>query len=85
MGHTIALQVPDNLYEAIRSHAIKQGQTPDDLAARWLDEAIHRATRVEKDPLVELFGTLQSDATDVAERHNYYIGRALSQALHDGE
>ena len=85
MGRTIALQVPENLYEAIRSLAVKQGQTADNLAAEWLGKAIRNAETAEQDPLVKLFGTIRSDVTDVADRHDYYIGQALSQALHDGE
>ena len=82
MGHTIALQVSENLYEAIRAQAAKRGQTPDSLAAAWLTEAVQSA---EQDALVKLFGTLQGDVTDVADRHDFYIGQSLSRTLHDGE
>jgi hypothetical protein len=82
MGHTIALEVPENLYEAIRSQAAKRGQTPDSLAAAWLAEAVQSA---EQDALVKLFGTIQSDVTDVAERHDFYIGQSLFRTLHNGE
>lgn len=84
MEHTIALQVPEKLYQAIQSQAVKQGQTPDDLAAQWLKEAIRKAEMTEEDPLIKLFGTIRGEATDVAERHDDYIGQALARTIHDG-
>jgi hypothetical protein len=84
MEHTIALQVPEKLYKAIQSQAVKQGQTPDSLAAQWLKEAIRKAETAEEDPLIKLFGTIRGDATDVAERHDYYIGQALARTVRDG-
>ncbi len=85
MGHTVTLQVPENLYKAIQLRAIQHGQTPDSLVTEWLAEAIRRAETAEQDPLVRLFGTISSDVTDVAEQHDYYISQAVSQELHDGE
>lgn len=32
---------------------------------------------LESDPLMRLFGTVHSDITDVAERHDEYIGAAI--------
>ncbi len=84
MERTIALQVPEKLYQAIQSQAIKQGQTPDSLAAQWLKEAIYNAEIAQEDPLIKLFGTLRGEATDVAERHDDYIGHALARTIRDG-
>jgi len=33
------------------------------------------------DPLMALFGTIKTDVTDVAERHDAYIGQALLDEL----
>ena len=85
MGHTIVLEVPENLYEAIRSEAVKHGQTPDKLAAQWLDEAVRRVQSAEQDPLIRLFGTIQADVANVAEQHDRYISQSLFRELRDGE
>lgn len=85
MSNTVALEVPQELYEALQAQAQKKGQDPDTLAIEWLTEAIQQASAIEDDPLIQLFGTLESDLTDIAEQHDDYIGRALAHKLRDHE
>jgi hypothetical protein len=85
MSNTVALEVPQELYEALQAQAKKKGQEPDILAIEWLTEAIQQASAIEDDPLIQLFGTLESDITDIAEQHDVYIGRELVHKLRDHE
>lgn len=79
MDQTAILHVPQELYDALRAQAEKKGQTPDTLAAEWLTETIQQASNAEIDPLMELFGTIESDHTDIAEHHDDYLGADLAR------
>ncbi len=85
MSETVALHVPEELYEALQQQASKKGQQPETLAIEWLTEAIHHARGIEIDPLVQLFGTLQAGTNDIAEDHDKYIGQTLADKLRDHE
>jgi hypothetical protein len=85
MSQTVALHIPKELYEALRTEAAKKGRTPDALVVEWLAEAIRAANRIEADPLVKLFGTLESDVTNIADRHDDYIGLSVARELRDNE
>jgi hypothetical protein len=39
----------------------------------------------QDDPLVQLFGTIESDVADIAEQHDVYIGQALAHKLRNHE
>ena len=81
MDQTLVLHIPQELYEALRIQAEKKGQTLDTLAVKWLTETMQHADADEIDPLVELFGTIESDNTDIAEHHDDYLGAALAHTL----
>ena len=85
MSETVPLLVPEEIYEALRKQASKKGQQPDTLAIEWLTEAIQQASSAETDPLVQLFGTLESDVSDIAEQHDKYLGKSLARELRDHE
>jgi hypothetical protein len=78
MAHAMILEVPDDVYEPLVSQAKQLGRTPEEIALEWLSAA---ATRQEEDPLLALAGTIESDITDVADRHDYYIGEQLLREL----
>jgi len=85
MSNMVALEVPQELYEALQAQAKKNGREPDTLAIEWLTQAIQQASAIEDDPLIQLFGTIESDITDIAEQHDEYIGRELVHKLRDHE
>ena len=85
MSETVALHVPEELYEALQKQASKKGQKPDTLAIEWLTAAIQHARVMEIDPLVQLFGTLQGDTNDIADDHDTYIGQSLAGKLRNHE
>jgi hypothetical protein len=81
----VTLHIPQELYEALREQACKHGQTPDSLAVAWLTEDVHKHTNDGDDPLVSLFGTLQSDGQNLAERHDEYVAQAILHELRNGD
>jgi hypothetical protein len=85
MRETVALHVPEELYEALQEQATKKGQKPDALAIEWLTEAVQRAHVMDTDPLVELFGTLESNANDIAKEHDKHIGETLAGKLRNDD
>lgn len=78
MGHTITLDLSDDLYEALRQSAAKSGHTPEQTAAECLSKHLQPPA---EDPLIALAGVLDSDLHDVAERHDYYLGQRLVDRL----
>ena len=48
-------------------------------------EELKAQRQPERDPLLALAGTLTSDATNISERHDEYIGRALLEEMRDAD
>jgi hypothetical protein len=78
MAHAMTLEIPDDVYEPLVFQAKQLGRTPEEIALEWLSAAI---VRREEDPLLALAGTIEGDITDVADRHDYYIGEQLFREL----
>jgi hypothetical protein len=53
-------------------------QKPEEVAAEWLTATIQR---LADDPLLKLAGTLTSEVTDAAQRHDEYLGEGLMREL----
>lgn len=83
MSRTITLEIPEETYEAIEMQAESRGLEPAQVVVEWLSEAIRQA-QIAEDPLEALIGTLECEVTDVAEHHDYYVGRALAKGLREG-
>ncbi len=81
MLRTITLQIPEAAFAAIEKQAEDKGKQPAELAGELLTQAIRRVGEPSSDPLIALFGTIESPVTDVAERHDYYIGQAVLKEL----
>lgn len=78
MGHALSIELPPGVYELLRRMAEETHQSPEELAAEWLIATIER---IADDPLLKLAGTVPSDVSDAAGRHDEYIGRALMREL----
>lgn len=70
MSRMLTLEIPDELYQALRELAEKEGRSEEDVGAAWLAATIQR---IANDPLMNLAGVLDSGVPDLAERHDYYI------------
>ncbi|NCO32739.1 MAG: hypothetical protein GW893_02555 [Armatimonadetes bacterium] len=74
MAHTMTLQVPDDIYQPLVNAAEVIDRQPEEVAVEWLSSV---ANDVNHDPLLALAGTLECELTDVADRHDDYIGQGL--------
>jgi hypothetical protein len=82
MNRTITLEIPEETYEAIEMQAETKELEPAQIVVEWLSEALKRAQIAAEDPLEALIGTLECEATDVAEHHDYYVGQPLTTDYH---
>ena len=78
MGHTLILEVPEDVYEPLAKTAEQRGATPEKLAVEWLVIAIHKAV---DDPIENFIGAFSSDIPDWADEHDKYVGLALMQQM----
>lgn len=74
MERTLVLEVPEEIYQPLIKKAQQVGQTPEKVVLQWLTNALRP---VNDDPLLQLAGAFESEATDLSEKHDDYIGRGL--------
>ena len=80
MGHTLILEVPEDMYESLTKTAKQTGWTPEELAVEWLVTAIRNAIN---DPVENFIGAFSSSIPDWADQHDKYLGQALMEQMHD--
>ncbi len=74
LRHSILLDVADDTYQELLREALQKSLTPERVAADILDELL-------PDPLLRLAGSIKSPLSDVAARHDEYIGEAIYRNL----
>jgi len=74
MAHSLTIDVPEDVFSYLNKLALQQGKTPETLAQELVSTAVQE---LEEDPLLRWAGAIDSEISDVAERHDYYIGQAL--------
>jgi hypothetical protein len=82
MSHVLTIHLPDEIYEPLRRSAEQEQRSPEEVAAEWLAAAVRT---IDEDPVIKLLGTVECDLTDVADRHDYYIGESLMRELRGGD
>ena len=75
MSQTLVLEIPDTTWAELQRSAQARHQSPEEAVMAILTHNL--GDPLESDPLMRLFGTVHSDITDVAERHDEYIGAAI--------
>ncbi len=78
MSHSLTIDVPEDVFSYLNKLALQQGKTPETLAQELVSTAVQE---LEEDPLLRWAGAIASEISDVAERHDYYIGQALYREL----
>jgi hypothetical protein len=82
MGHTLLLEVPENVYELLTKTAEQVGRPCEALAVEWLIATINR---LACDPLEEFIGAFSSSASNWADDHDQYIGKSIMETMHNAE
>jgi hypothetical protein len=78
MPTPLTVEVPLEVDQHLQEWAAREGTTPEALVGVWLTR---RVLGAESDPLLRWAGAVESDAADAAERHDAYLGAALSEDL----
>lgn len=69
MGHTLLLEVPENVYELLTKTAEQVGRPREALTAKWLVATINR---LAYDPLEKFIGAFSSGVSNWADDHDQY-------------
>jgi hypothetical protein len=78
MGHTLTLEVPEDVYQGLIQQAEQTGQPPEAVAVQLLVTAIQRRG---EDPLEQCISAFRSQAADWADRHDAYLGKAARDSV----
>ena len=78
MGHTLMLDVPEDVYQSLRHQAEQTGQLPEAIAVQLLVTATqHRLD----DPLEPFIGAFSSEGSDWADHHDTYLGKSIRDTI----
>src|SRR3989442_15078949 len=78
MGHTLTLDVPEDVYQSLIQQAEQTGQPPEAVAVQLLATATQH--RVD-DPLEQFIGAFRSQDADWADQHDAYLGKAAKDSM----
>ena len=84
MAKTLTINLPDDLEQALTQTAAQTNQSTEDLVLQWLTQKFTPASVLSplaNDPLIALFGSIQSNYPDLADNHDHYIGQALYEEM----
>jgi hypothetical protein len=79
MAHQLVLEVPDEVYQPLLRRAQDTGRPLEAVAADCLAEAVQ--PRGPSERLRRWAGAIDSGISDLAQRHDEYIGLALYDEL----
>ena len=74
MGHTLTLEIPEDLFESLRKIAEETGRTPEEIV---IQSVTTHARQVADDPLAKWIGAFDSGVPDWADNHDKYIGESI--------
>lgn len=78
MGHTLTLEIPEELFESLQKIAEQAGRTPEEMIAHWVTTDVRR---IVDDPLAKWIGAFDSGLPDWADNHDKYIGESILQHM----
>lgn len=87
MAQTFLISLPDDLEQALNAQAERLNKSPEEVVLQVLSQQLITSLQsnfiqeADTDPLLRLIGSLSVDIPDLAENHDYYIGKALYQEL----
>ena len=77
MGHSLTLELPDDVYESLLNAAKETSQPPDAVATQLLTAATQHPS---EDPLERFIGAFDSRGSDWADQHDVHLGRSVIAA-----
>jgi len=78
MGHTLTLDVPEDVYQSLIQQAKQTGQPLEAVAVQLLAAATqHRAD----DPLEQFIGAFCSYGADWTDEHDVYLGKVVASSI----
>jgi predicted transcriptional regulator len=80
MGHTLTLEIPEDVFESLEKIAKQTGRTPEEIILHSI--ATH-ARQAADDPLDKWIGAFDSGIPDWADNHDKYIGESILQHMHN--
>lgn len=75
MANTLTIEIPNSVYELLHKKAREIGQTPEQIALKWVENAAKQLS--SEDPLLQLAGTFESENTNISDKHDEYIGQKI--------
>ena len=78
MGHTLTLDVPEEVYQSLIQKAEQTGQPPEAVAVQLLATATQH--RVD-DPLEQFIGAFSGHGADWADHHDAYLGESVRDSM----
>ncbi len=78
MGHTLTLDVPENVYQSLRQQAEQTGLSPETVAVQLLATATQLH---DEDPLEQFIGAFSSHGTDWADHHDTDLGKSVRNTM----
>ncbi len=81
MGHSITLEMPEELYQALIQKAERTGQPPEVVAVQLLATATQHQSG---DPLEQFIGAFRTHGADWADQHDAYLGKAVEGSMDPG-
>ncbi len=78
MTHAITLDLPEEVYEPLKRTAKDNGQSPEDLAVKWLTTVVQR---LGDDPLEQFIGVFNSQEADWADEHDRHLGQSVAATM----
>jgi plasmid stability protein len=93
MTKTLTITLPDALEQALAQTAAQANQSTEELVLQLLTQnligqetpAVANLSELLDDPLLKLAGCITSDVGDAADRHDYYIGQAIYDEMHQND
>jgi hypothetical protein len=88
MSKKLTITLPDELDRALALAATQTNQSAEDLILQLLAKTLNSPSsnpNSATDPLLNLVGCISTDLTDVGENHDYYLGQALHNGIHNRE
>lgn len=79
MGHTLTLDVPEDVYQSLQQQAEQTGQSPETVAVQLLATATQPRS---EDPLELFIGAFDSQGVDWVTHQDAYLGQAVRDTMH---